>query len=75
MPRTFRYIVTPAGLQLAFVLSRISLRLLQPDWSVLVDSTTDLPEPLRTALVQLDAALQLLVAPADPAATNLPHAA
>jgi hypothetical protein len=62
VPRTFRYAVTPAGLQLAFVVSRIYIRLLQPDWSGVVASTSDLPEPLRTALVQLDAALQSLTA-------------
>ncbi len=75
VPHTFRYIVTPAGLQLAFVLSRIYLRLLQPDWSAIVASTTDLPEPLRKALVQLDAALQLLAAPSHSATAHQPHAA
>ena len=43
VPHTFRYVVTPAGLQLAFVVSRIYLRLLQPDWSDVVASTNDLP--------------------------------
>jgi len=75
VPHTFRYIVTPAGLQLAFVLSRIYLRLLQPDWSTCVASTSDLPEPLRKALVQLDAALQLLTAPSHAASANQLHAA
>jgi hypothetical protein len=75
VPHTFRYVVTPAGLQLAFVLSRIYLRLLQPDWSACVASTPDLPEPLTKALVQLDAALQLLTAPSHSASVAQPHAA
>ena len=75
VPHTFRYVVTPAGLQLAFVVSRIYLRLLQPDWSAFVASTTDLPEPLRKALVQLDAALHLLAAPSHSASAHQPHAA
>jgi hypothetical protein len=75
VPRTFRYVVTSAGLQLAFVLSRIYLRLLHPDWSDVIASTNDLPEPLRTALVQLDAALRLLAAPSHHALAAQPHAA
>jgi hypothetical protein len=75
VPHTFRYVVTPAGLQLAFIVSRIYLRLLQPDWSDVVASTSDLPEPLRKALVQLDAALKLLAAPSDSLSPDRPHAA
>jgi len=74
-PHTFRYRVTPAGLQLAFVVSRIYLRLLQPDWSARVAATSDLPQPLRKALVQLDAALQLLMALPDSASAHQPRAA
>jgi hypothetical protein len=75
VPHTFRYVVTPAGLQFAFIVSRIYLRLLQPDWSDVVASTSDLPEPLRKALVQLDAALKLLAAPSDSLSPDRPHAA
>ena len=75
VPHTFNYRVTPAGLQLAFVISRIYLRLLQPDWSARAASTSDLPEPLRTALLQLDAALQHLVVPSQQASTHHPRAA
>jgi hypothetical protein len=66
VPRTFRYIVTPAGLQLAFAVSRIYLRLLQPEWSALLAPTADLPKPLHHALLQLDTALQLLAPPSNP---------
>src|SRR6202022_4926554 len=38
VPHTFRYVVTPAGLQLAFIVSRIYLRLLQPAWFDVVAS-------------------------------------
>ena len=75
VPHTFRYVVTPAGLQLAFVVSRIYLRLLHPDWSDVSAATTDLPEPLRIALVQLDAALRLLTAPSNSPAPHQPRAA
>jgi hypothetical protein len=75
VPHTFRYTVTPAGLQLAFVVSRIYLRLLQSDWSDVVASTSDLPVPLRAALAQLDAALKLLTAPSDSTSTPQPRAA
>ena len=75
VPRTFRYTVTPAGLQLAFVVSRIYLRLLQPDWSACIASTPDLPQPLSNALVQLDAALKLLAPPSDSPSVHQPRAA
>ena len=44
-------------LHLAFGLSRIVLRLLQPAWADLLASDLDLPTPVRDALVRLDAAL------------------
>jgi hypothetical protein len=77
VPHTFRYVVTPTGLQLAFVVSRVYLRLLHPDWSDItaIASTNDLPEPLRTALAQLDAALRLLTAPSTSPAAHQPRAA
>ena len=51
-------------MQLAFGLSRIYLRLLQPNWSDLLVDTNQLLKPLRTALLQLDTALRLLHADA-----------
>jgi hypothetical protein len=75
VPQTFRYSVTQAGLQLAFVLSRVYLRLLQPDWTALVAPTSDLPEPLRQALIRLDAALTHIITSANPSSDPRPHAA
>jgi hypothetical protein len=75
VPQTFRYVVPPAGLQLAFVVSRIYLRLLHPDWSDISTATTDLPEPIRRALLQLDAALRLLTPPSTSPAPHQSRAA
>jgi hypothetical protein len=60
VPRSFRYVVTPDGMRLACGLSRIYLRLLQPNWTDLLVDTNLLPAPLRTALLQLDTALRQL---------------
>lgn len=57
VPHSFRYTVTTDGLHLAFGLSRIYARLLQPRWATLLAPAPDLPAPLREALVRLDAAL------------------
>jgi hypothetical protein len=75
VPHTFRYSVTQAGLRLAFVLSRVYLRLLQPDWTALVAPTSGLPEPLRQALVRLDVALNLIIPSANPSSDPQPHVA
>ncbi|MBV9914065.1 MAG: hypothetical protein JOZ93_15910 [Sinobacteraceae bacterium] len=56
-PHSFRYRLTPDGLHLAFGLSRIVLRLLQPDWAALLAPSSACPAPLRDALTRLDAAL------------------
>ena len=48
------------GCALAFGISRIVLRLLQPSWTSLLASDLDLPAPLRDALVRLDAAISTL---------------
>jgi hypothetical protein len=75
VPHTLRYVVTPNGLQLAFVISRVYLRLLQSDWSDIIASTADLAQPLHKALVQLDIALQHLAAPPDSRSAKNTHAA
>lgn len=67
-PHSFRYTVTTDGLHLAFGLSRIYARLLQPRWDALLAPATDLPAPLREALVRLDTALRFLQPPTTPAA-------
>jgi len=60
VPGSFRYTLTADGMRLAFGLSRIYLRLLQPAWADLLAPTNALPSSLRTALHQLDAALHQL---------------
>lgn len=57
VPSSFRYAITRDGLHLAFGLSRIYARLLQPTWAALLAPAADLPPLLRHALVRLDAAL------------------
>ena len=61
-PHSFRYTLTADGLQLAFGLSRIVLRLLQPAWAALLAPCPELPAPVRDALTRLDAALAELAA-------------
>jgi hypothetical protein len=56
-PHSFRYLLTPDGLHLAFGLSRIVLRLLQPGWAALLAPGAAIPAPLREALTRLDDAL------------------
>jgi hypothetical protein len=60
VPKTFRYTVTADGVHLAFGLSRLYARLLQPSWAALLAPSADLPPMLRHALLQLDAALDQL---------------
>jgi hypothetical protein len=47
VPHSFRYTATADGLHLAFGISRIVLRLLQPGWTDLLGSDLDLPAALR----------------------------
>jgi hypothetical protein len=75
VPRSFRYMLTVNGLHLAFGVSRIVLRLLQPNWASLLDPDHDLPAPLRDALVRLDAAITGLTHAQDVSAAALPRAA
>lgn len=60
IPRSFRYFVSSEGMRLAFGISRIYLRLLQPNWTDLLVPINQLPTPLRAALLQLDSALREL---------------
>ena len=55
---THRYQVTPAGLRIAFFYSKLYLRIFRPQASVLDDHSDAFPRPLRTALDQLDAAIE-----------------
>jgi len=75
IPQTFRYTLTADGLHLAFGLSRIVLRLLQPSWTSLIAADLDLPDSLRDALIRLDAALGSLAQTTDRATLPLLHAA
>ena len=60
VPHSFRYTLTADGLHLAFGVSRLVLRLLQPGWADLLASDLHLPAPLRDALARLDTALSAL---------------
>ena len=75
VPHSFRYTVTADGLHLAFGISRIVLRLLQPSWASLLASDLDLPAPLRDALARLDAAIRMLPHANSLHPTPLAHAA
>jgi hypothetical protein len=57
VPRSFRYVLTADGLHLAFGISRIVVRLLQPGWSALLVPSPELPRPITAALAHLDDAL------------------
>ena len=48
------------GLKVAFFYSKLYLRILRPQWNALLPESDLLPRPLRTALDQLDAAIQKL---------------
>ena len=55
---THRYHVTPAGLRVAFFYSKLYLRIFRSHAPALDDHSDALPRPLRTALDQLDAAIE-----------------
>jgi hypothetical protein len=65
VPHSFRYTLTAGGLHLAFGISRIVLRLLQPSWAGLLTPNLDLPAVLREALAHLDAAITTTFANAN----------
>jgi hypothetical protein len=60
IPTTHRYTATTYGLKIAFFYSKLYLRILRPQWNALLPQSDHLPRPLRTALDQLDAAIQKL---------------
>lgn len=60
IPNTHRYTATTYGLKIAFFFSKLYLRILRPQWNALLPESDLLPRPLRTALDQLDAAIQTL---------------
>jgi len=60
VPGTHRYTVTTYGLKVAFCYSKLYLRILRPSWAALVAPDDTLPRPLRSALEQLDRALETL---------------
>jgi hypothetical protein len=60
IPKTHRYTATTYGLKVAFFYSKLYLRILRPQWNALLPESDQLPRPLRTALDQLDAAIQTL---------------
>ena len=54
---THRYRLTPYGLRVAFFYSKLYLRIFRPHAPALEPLSDPLPRPLRTALEQLDAAV------------------
>jgi hypothetical protein len=60
IPKTHRYTATTYGLKVAFFYSKLYLRILRPQWNALLPESDHLPRALRTALDQLDAAIQQL---------------
>jgi hypothetical protein len=57
-PGTHRYRVTSSGLRVAFFYSKLYLRILRPQAPAIDGPCDALPRPLRTALDQLDAAIE-----------------
>jgi hypothetical protein len=55
---THRYTATTYGLRVAFFYSKLYLRILRPNWAALLPDPDTVPPPLRSALDQLDAAIQ-----------------
>lgn len=60
IPKTHRYTATSYGLKVAFFCAKLYLRILRPEWAALLPTDDRLPRPLRTALDQLDAAIQTI---------------
>jgi hypothetical protein len=56
--RTHAYVLTSYGRRVAFFYSKLYGRILRPHAPVLADATDALPRPLRSALDQLDAAIE-----------------
>jgi hypothetical protein len=53
-----RYIATSYGIKVAFFYSKLYLRILRPNWTALLPDPVIIPQRLRTALDQLDAAIR-----------------
>ena len=58
IPTTHRYTATSYGLKVAFFSAKLYLRILRPEWPPLVPAPVPLPDPLRTALDNLDAQIR-----------------
>jgi hypothetical protein len=57
---TTRYTVTTYGLHVALFASKVYLRILRPGWAARTPDPAALPQPLRDALLQVDAEIQRL---------------
>jgi hypothetical protein len=57
VPGSHRYTATTYGLKVAFFYSKLYLRILRPQWAALIPDEDRLPRPLRTALNQLQLAI------------------
>lgn len=60
LPHSTRYVVTPLGRRVALFISRVYLRIWRPGAATLEETQSALPDPLRQALAQFDAALDRL---------------
>jgi hypothetical protein len=58
-PGTHRYLLTRLGLRLAYLFSRLYLKLVKPAWAALLPEPSS-PQPVRTALRTLDKHLERL---------------
>jgi hypothetical protein len=60
IPKTHRYTATSYGLKVAFFYAKLYLRILRPNWAVLIPEDDTLPRSLRAVLDQLDLEIQKL---------------
>lgn len=76
IPHSHRYLLTPFGLRVAHLFSKINARILQPAWNLLSSAASAVPRKIRTALSRLDRALDSIyetakLRPIRPAPENL----
>lgn len=57
---TYRYTVTTYGLRVALFFSKLYLRIFQPAWTTIADTTTQLTRPLRQAFARVEREIQRL---------------
>ena len=65
IPGTIRYTVTTYGLRVALFYTKVYLRILRPGWAALTESDHLFPEPLRQALMAVEAEVDKLATQAN----------